>query len=920
MTHDTAAHWARVDALLAQAMALEPGQRNSFLSRSSGGDPQVETEVLELLASLERAEAAIGESADALLAISGPLVDRAETALDPGTRLGTYEIRGELGRGGMGTVYLAARTGGDFERDVAIKVMRSAHDSQTLLRRFAAERQILGSLEHPRIARLYDSGLTLDGRPYLVMERVQGLRIDHWADAHARPVTQRLALFDAVCDAVIFAHQRLVVHRDLKPANVLVSEDGHVSLLDFGIARLLDADPADPATRPGHLVLTPEYASPEQARAEAPDIGMDVYALGVMLHELLAGVRPPWQRMVVARADVAAIESAMVPPSRSTSNPDSARALRGDLDTVILTALAPERDNRYASVQALREDLRRVREGFPIMARTPTWRHRAVKFSRRNPVATSAGVLLLVLASVSIVTTRMQSRRIADERDRANVQRLRAERTATVLTDLFGSADPFAPVRGDTLRAGQLLAAGADRVNRELRAEPAVRANLLLAIGRSLRSLGRYDESQHALDTARALRDGDPHTSASDRAEVLAELGHLAREREQFANAQALYAASLREREESSANNTLRAPVAPGTSVGAGSDAPTVSTAAHDAERGALAASLANVGSGYLGRNRFDSAQVLFDSALVVIRTVARPDTARLADLLNNRATLAIRTGDFATAHAMAREAYDLNVARLGPDHPRVAAELGNIGFLLDRLGRSVEAEPMLRESLRILRERLPADHPNVRTAMLNMGGVWGRTGKFDDAEGIIRDVVALDRARGNDGRMQLTITLDNLAGVLERQGRNADMEATYREAWEIRRAVAGEEDPGTAILLGKLADATCRTGDDRGALPDFERSLGILDRAFPPDHGFRVGARGNYGSCLLRAGRREEGERELVAMFDAARRGPGATHAMARLFGKELLALYAAPADSLRRAAVQAGLDSLGPTPLPRS
>jgi hypothetical protein len=203
---------------------------------------------------------------------------------------------------------------------------------------------------------------------------------------------------------------------------------------------------------------------------------------------------------------------------------------------------------------------------------------------------------------------------------------------------------------------------------------------------------------------------------------------------------------------------------------------------------------------------------------------------------------------------------------------------------------------------------------------MLNMGGVWGRTGKFDDAEGIIRDVVALDRARGNDGRMQLTITLDNLAGVLERQGRNADMEATYREAWEIRRVVAGEEDPGTAILLGKLADATCRSGDDRSALPDFERSLGILDRAFPPDHGFRVGARGNYGSCLLRAGRREEGERELVAMFDAARRGPGATHAMARLFGKELLALYAAPADSLRRAVVQAGLDSLGPTPPPRS
>ena len=922
MTHDTAAHWARVDALFAQVMALEPEERQAALSRSSGGDRRLEREVRELLASLDRAEAEIGESADSLLAISGPLVDPAEPALVPGTQLGAYEIRGELGRGGMGTVYLASRTGGDFERDVAIKVMRRAHDSQTLLRRFAAERQILGTLEHPHIARLYDSGLTPDGRPYLVMERVQGVRIDHWADANGLRVEERLALFDSVCDAVAFAHDRLVVHRDLKPANVLVSGSGHVSLLDFGIARLLDAAPADPATRPGHLVLTPEYASPEQARAEAPDIAMDVYALGVMLHELLAGVRPPWQRMVVARADDATIESAMVLPSRSAGDPDAARVLRGDLDTVILTALAPERSSRYASVEALREDLRRVREGFPILARAPTWRHRAVKFTRRNPVATAAGALLLVLASVSIVTTRMQSKRIAAERDRATVQRIRAERTATVLADLFGSADPFAPGRVDTLRAGQLLSAGAERVNRELRAEPAVRANLLLAIGRSLRALGRYDESQHALDTALVLRNGDPQASAGDRAEVLSELGHLARDREQFANAQALYSASLREREAASRSGDRAGTptvAAAATAPGAASTAPASSPTALDAERAALAASLANVGSGYMGRNRFDSARVFLDSALVVVRALVYPDTARLADLLNNRATLAIRTGDFATAHVMARDAYDLNAARLGPDHPRVAAELGNLGFLLDRLGRSAEAEPMLRESLRILRERLPADHPNVRTAMLNLGGVWGRTGKLDDAERIIREVVALDRARGNDGQMQLTITLDNLGGVLERQGRNADMEATYREAWEIRRAVAGEDDPGTAILLGKLADTACRNGDNRGALPAFEQSLGILDRSFPPGHGFRVGPRGNYGACLVRAGRREEGERELVAMFDAARRGPTATHAMARLFGKELLALYAAPADSLRRAAVQAGLDSLGPMPRPR-
>jgi tetratricopeptide (TPR) repeat protein len=268
----------------------------------------------------------------------------------------------------------------------------------------------------------------------------------------------------------------------------------------------------------------------------------------------------------------------------------------------------------------------------------------------------------------------------------------------------------------------------------------------------------------------------------------------------------------------------------------------------------------------------------------------------------------------------MARDAYELNLARLGPEHPRVATELGNIAFLLDRMGRSAEAEPMLRESLRVLRDRLPPDHPTLLTAMVNLGGVWSRLGRLDDAERIIREVAALERARGDDGRIPLTMTLDNLAGVLDRQGRFQEVEAAYREAHDIRRAVSGEEDPGTAILLSKLADITCRNGNSAEALAAFERALGILDRTFPPGHGFRVGARGNSGACLIRAGRRAEGEPELLAMFDAARRGPPPLRAMARNFGRELLSLYAAPADSVRRATVQAALDSLGATPAPRS
>lgn len=921
MTDDASARWARIDALFAEAITLAPEARRAHVARASGGDAGIEAEVLALLDSLGRAESAIGESADALLAISGPLVDPAEPALAPGTRLGSYEIRGELGRGGMGRVYLASRAEGDFAREVAIKVMRTAHDSAALGRRFAAERRILGTLEHPHIARLYDSGVTPDGRPYLVMERVEGTRIDRWADARGLDVRARLALLDDVCAAVAFAHERLVVHRDLKPANVLVSEAGQVSLLDFGIARLLDEAEGEAMTRPGQRALTPEYASPEQARGEPPQVAMDIYALGVLAHELLAGARPAWQRLVVAGASDEAIERAMVPPSRVAASPDAARALRGDLDTVLLKALAPAHAQRYASVSALREDLRRVREGFPILARRPSVADRARKFARRNPVAAGAGALVVVLAMAFVATNAAQLRRVAAERDRAEAQRLRAERTAAVLTDLFGSADPFAAVRGDTLRAGQLLAAGAARVDRELRDEPAVRADLLVTIGRALRSLGRYDEAQAALDSARAIRDRDPEAGAAERAGVLAELGHLARDRERLAEAESLYARSLREREVAAeAAAEAAGGAAAWTAAGAEGEPAAEAAAKAAAERAALAASLANVGAGHLGQNRFDSARVYFDSALVVVRALVVPDTARLADLLNNRATLAMRTGDFPTALSMGREAHALNAARLGNDHPRVAAELANLGFLLDRLGRSAEAEPMLREALGVLRARLPADHPNVRTAMLNLGGVWSRLGRLEEAEGMMRETAALERAAGPDARIPLTFTLDNLAGVLDRRGRTAEAAGIYREAYDIRREASGPEDPGTAILLSKVAHASCSAGPDHAAvLPEFERALTVLDRTFPPGHGFRIGARGNYGACLVRAGRREEGERELSAMFDAARQGSPATHPMARQFGRELLGLYAAPADSVRRAGVQARLDSLPPVAPPR-
>ncbi len=952
MPDEPAARWARVNALFDAALTQPPAARAAYVRDACAGDDALAHEVIALLDSLSQAEAAIGESAGDLLDVSGPLVEAPDAVLAEGTVVGAYVVRRLIGRGGMGHVYAAVRADGAVTREVALKVVRGDHRHASLARRIRQEQRILGALEHPRIARLYDSGVSREGTPFLVMELVQGTRIDQHVAAAGLSLRDRLLLFDEVCDAVAFAHQRLVVHRDLKPGNVLVGADGHVRLLDFGIARLMadetpgreagGAEVAEAVTRPGQLVLTPEYAAPEQARGEPASVAMDVYALGVILHELLTGSRPPWQRLAITQFDAARIERAMVPPSRTVSDTATARALRGDLDLVVLKALAPDPARRYATVDALREDVRRVREGFPILARHATTGERVARFARRNPVLATAWGVAAAAILAFVANNAVQGQRLAAERDRATAardtataardvartQRDRARATAQLLASLFERADPMAPGRGDTLRVTHVLEEGVARVNRDLANQPAARAELLGALGRAYLGLGRYDEAQALLDTARALQAHDPSVTAEERAAILTALGNLARARGRESTAVALHARALAEREAAAAVSpppstaAPAAPPPPATPSAAGATAPapvmapdaSSSGGSDDRSRGAYAIALTNVGAGHMEARRFDSARVYMDSGLRVLRALPDPDSGRIAEVLNNRATLAMRMNDFPLAARLAGEAYALNLARLGPEHPRVVGEKANLAFLLDRTGRSPEAEPLARDALRVLRTQLAPDHPGLRSTMLLVGGILSRTGQLDEAERLIAEVVAAERAAGDDARRDLPISLENHANVLEKLGRTREAQRAYRESYEMLRAAGGDDAPFTALALAKVADLSCRLdGASAPVLADLERSLGVLDRSFPPTHPFRLGGRAQFGACLARAGRRSDAERELLAAFNAARRAPPQAHGTARSAGRELLSLYAAPSDSLQRARVQAQLDSLG-------
>jgi serine/threonine protein kinase len=435
----------RLEELLEAALELEPGERSRFLLDACPGDPALRAEVEAILTR----EADDGPFDRLFGAFTGALPDEYVDGLTPGERLGPYEIARLLGRGGMGSVFLARRIDGQFEQQVAIKVLRRDTVGEEPRRHFLAERQILARLSHPDIARVFDGGLTAGGRPYLVMEYVEGTPIDRYCDERRMGIRERLLLFSAVCGAVECAHRNLVIHRDLKPGNILVAADGRPKLLDFGVAKLVGVgDGGVTLTRTRWLPMTPDYASPEQVRGDAITTASDIYALGTILYELLSGHRP--HRL--ARKPPAEIlrmltEVDPLPPSEAVATmepgggeggtagritPESVgrargtdiralrRRLKGDLDTIVLKALRKEPERRYAGAGALAADVERHLDGRPVLARPDTTGYRLAKFVRRHRAATLlAGTLGLSLAGFA-TTIVVQAHRVARERDRAD--------------------------------------------------------------------------------------------------------------------------------------------------------------------------------------------------------------------------------------------------------------------------------------------------------------------------------------------------------------------------------------------------------------------------------------------------------------------------------------------------------------------
>ncbi len=904
--------WSRVDALLDRVLDLPIDRRGAVLERVGRDDPALRERVEQLLAAEAAAGDFLNDGAEAWLLDGAipPTHGAEQDALHPGDRVGPYRVIHEVGRGGMGIVYRAERADGEFVQVVALKLVRRGLDGDDRTLRFRRERQILAQLDHPSIARLLDGGIHTDGRPYFAMELVDGEPITAYCDRLRLSIESRLRLFRRVCDAVQYAHGRLIVHRDLKPANIFVTPAGDLKLLDFGIAKFLtdhDATDAPELTHTDLRPFTPAYAAPEQLRGEPVSTGTDVYALGVILFELLTARRPfesasggrerasldaepPRPSDVVRRRSRDDPSTEEIARARSAAPRALAARLAGDLDAIVLKALRRDPQRRYVGAGALADDLDRCLQGRPVAARLEGRRYRAGKFVRRHRLGIAVAASLMLSLVGGLAATAWQARA-------KTLEAQKAEAVKTFLISIFQGADPVqAGGRAITLR--QVLDQGAARVQRDLAGQPAVHGELLTVLAGIYAELGVSDRAAALADQALNLHErlygtnsalvgtnlrqkaslaaarGDAATADRFARDALARHRHaygnlhqdvaedldvlVIAERQRGRLTEAVSAAeeSLHIRQAIFGNNhrlvaeSLNNLAVLRREQGRYQEAADLYRRTIDlrrrllgSEHPHLALTLHNFSALQLFRGELQQAARLSDEALEKLRRLYGEDHQLTLSARNNRANIDRMLGRFDAAEAGFRSVLDSWARTQGTDHPNALMTLANLGRLYRERGDPVRAEPILRDADQRWHRRMGAAHPMGAAIRRQLGGVLADLGRFDEAAPLLREVLDRMRASYGTSHPEIAETLHELGQLARRRGDFVEAESRLGEAVAMRRTFFGQQHILTAESLAALGSARLASPDPSTAPQPLEDAVVVLRRTLPADHPLVVSA-----------------------------------------------------------------------------
>ena len=839
MKHIDPARWQRIEALFDEALERDAKDRAAWVREQAGADEELARKVMDMLKASGEAGTFLESTSrndlqDALARMASTIEEEAKDSSDP-ERAGPYRLIRKLGRGGMGQVYLGVRDDEAYKRYVAVKVIRRGMDTEDILKRFRVERRILASLNHPGIAQLLDGGSTEEGVSYFVMEYVDGESITKYCDEHRLSLQDRLRLFQKVCAAVHYAHQNLIVHRDLKPSNILVTKEGEVKLLDFGIAKFLNPDLTGytlPMTRDEQRVMTPEYASPEQVRGNSLTTTSDVYQLGILLYELLTGHRPftfqtrmqgEIEKIILEQApekpstmvsrvvdakEAKALTAEQVSQQRRTPLVNLRKQLAGDLDRIVLMALRKEQDRRYQSADQLQKDIGLYLAGRPVSAQDDKLSYRVGKFVQRNKLAVGAAVIVAVLLVItSILAVRAA---VTTERQREQIA-LEAEKSREVvdfLVGLFEAADPeYAQGRDITVR--EMVDLGSAEVRDRLNDHPEVQGEMMRVLSLVYAGLGEEEEgmalAQAAWDEQQTLAQGKTTPELAAAAFAMGVLKNHVSDR---AASRAFHEQALAMRRELYGEMNLD-----------------------------VAQSLNGLGVTLYALSLWDSTRVVWEQALAIRRQLLGPSHRDIAESLSNLVAVYGElyyysdprdTELFNRAEAFFSEAIEMTRRERGENHPFYASNLHNFGMtLLDRQV-SQEAEAKFQEAIakRLL--------------------IYGR-----NHDATARSINMMGRVRVQQGRLE-------------------EAEPYFKESFDIHVALLGIRHRTVGIDHMQLANLDRQRGLLQDAVDHFLQALAVFQETDGMEGRRTIGAARSLGQTLHELGRSAESERDLETVVGA--------------------------------------------------
>jgi serine/threonine protein kinase/tetratricopeptide (TPR) repeat protein len=878
------ARWQQIQSLFDELVDSGTGDREARLARACGDDADLRRSVQSLLESVREdkdpLQAVIGEAAEALLE------DHNDRLI--GARIGPYRVTAILGRGGMSTVYRAERDDAQYRQTVAIKVLQQTALHPRMHSRLHSEKHILASLDHPSIARLIDGGDLDDGTPYLVVEHVDGESIDGYCDRRNLPVSERLQLFVQVCAAVQYAHRNLVVHRDIKPSNILVTEDGTPKLLDFGIAKLLVPENAShtlPVTLLQDRILTPENAAPEQVLGRPITTATDIYALGVLLYQLVSG-RSPYRlisfsqlqleraicmdeparpsQVVVARLGAETNTDRERIAARRSQTPQRLRAqLSGDLDAVIAMAMRKEPDRRYASVETLADDLNRYLIGEPVRARQGDWRYKGAKFLRRNVWGVAVVAVITIGLAVVAGVLFWDNLRVRAMANEVVAQRDIAQQVSGFMVDVFSKADPF-NAQGHEETVKDVLGRGAAKVAGNAELQPEVRAELLESIGLAYRRQQMSKEAIPLLEQAVEIR---RHAQSPDSGRTAIALANLARALEDDGNMVSAEA-DFQEAVELSQSGDAR-----------------------PAQTADILAELGNFVINAKGDSA--AAEALFGKALALYRGAPGDQSVKIAGVLGSLANAATWHGDYARGEPFARESVRIMQRAAARNHPENASALQILGTILVERQKYTEAEQVLDEALEIERNVFGPDNSRVAVTLANLGVLHDRVGDVRLAIEETQEALGVARAtRGADFYM-LGYYLDALANMYLKTGDLATAEADARESLRVYAKSLPAHHRYVASTRQVLGEILLARGQVTAAESEFRTALDLNTELAGADSWWTARSEASLGWTLIQRNDAQQGEPLLVAARAKLLAEVGAQHPAARQATERLVEYY---------------------------